>query len=476
MPVSDQNQEYQKNIKKWQLGQDAVDGSSAVKSRSESGSGGITGTRYLPMPNAEDGSSENIARYNSYKLRASYVNVTGMTKTGMAGMVFRQPPVLELPVTIDYLAKSTDGGALTISQLAKSIVSDCLVYGRSGLLTDYPVSPSDLTKAQITELSIRSNILRYSAENIINWRTIKVGGIKKLSMVVLAEPTEKLSEDGFSFDSVIYHRVLRLVEGIYVQELYNEDDEIISFDGVTQIIPRKADGSAWGEIPFTFVGTNDNDEGVDNAALYDIAEINISHYRNSADYEESSFIVGQPTPYITGLTQSWVDSVLNGKVTLGSRAAVLLPDQANMGLIQADPNQMPINGMEQKEAQMVKLGARLIADQSGKETVLGVRVRYAGQNSILSGIIGNVEDALDRSLAWALEFMGGTGEASIKLNRKFYDAEINPQELMANIQLLDRGIIAESDMRARLRKVNILEHDRTDEDIDEETGSASPLA
>ena len=137
---------------------------------------------------------------------------------------------------------------------------------------------------------------------------------------------------------------------------------------------------------------------------------------------------------------------------------------------------MPLKGMELKEDQMVKLGARLISDQGGNESVVGVQVRFAGQNSILSGIIGNVEDALNRSFAWALEFMGGTGDASIKLNRKFHDADINPQELMANIQLLDRGIIAKSDMRARLRKVSILEHDRTDEVIEEETGTVDPLA
>ena len=478
MPVSDQHPEYSNSLMKWQLVEDACAGSDAIKSRGVSdGGGSITGTRYLPMPNPEDLSTENRARYEDYKLRANFFNATGMTKTGMLGMVFRLPPVMELPPTIDYLQKSTDGGALTLEQLSKGVISDCLVTGRSGLLTDYPVAPPGLTQAEISRLNLRANILRYPAQSVINWRTIKEGGIKKMSLVVLAEPTEKLSEDGFSFESVVYHRVLRLINGVYVQELWDEDDEIVDFgEGVTRLVPRKADGSIWNEIPFTFVGTADNDEKVDKAALYDIAEENVSHYRNSADYEESSFMVGQPTPFITGLTQSWVDGVLDGKVTLGSRAAVMLPADANMGLIQADANQMPIKGMEHKEAQMVKLGARLIEDRGGNETVVGVQVRFAGQNSIMSSIVGNVEDALNRSLAWALEFMGGTGDVSIKLNRKFHDADINPQELMANIQLLDRGIIGKSDLRARLRKVNIIEHDRTDESIDEEAGTVDPLA
>ena len=131
----------------------------------------------------------------------------------------------------------------------------------------------------------------------------------------------------------------------------------------------------WDEIPFAFIGSVNNDETVDKAPLYDIAEINVSHYRNSADYEESSFLVGQPTPAFSGLTQSWVDQNMSGGVAFGSRSAILLPENGNAMLLQAGENQMPLKGMEIKEDQMVKIGTRIIQDQSGIETAEAAKHR-----------------------------------------------------------------------------------------------------
>jgi hypothetical protein len=62
--------------------------------------------------------------------------------------------------------------------------------------------------------------------------------------------------------------------------------------------PKRGDGEAWNYIPFTFVGSVNNDETPDLPPLYDLAVLNVAHYRNSADYEESCYMVGQPTPYL----------------------------------------------------------------------------------------------------------------------------------------------------------------------------------
>jgi hypothetical protein len=78
-------------------------------------------------------------------------------------------------------------------------------------------------------LQLRATILPYPAESIINWRTQNIGGVKRLSLVVLREPTMKYSDDGFEAIECIYHRVLRMEDGIYVQNLYDENNELISF-------------------------------------------------------------------------------------------------------------------------------------------------------------------------------------------------------------------------------------------------------
>ena len=59
------------------------------------------------------------------------------------------------------------------------------------------------------------------------------------------------------------------------------------------------------------------------------------------------------------------------------------------------------------------------------------------------------------------------------INDDFYDKSIDAQMLMAKIQLLDRGVIAKTDLRASLRKAGEVE--RTDEEIEAEAEDVSGI-
>ena len=56
------------------------------------------------------------------------------------------------------------------------------------------------------------------AEDIINWRIEKVGANHVLSLVVLKECAQQVTEDGFGTQEVDQYRVLRLAGGVYVIE------------------------------------------------------------------------------------------------------------------------------------------------------------------------------------------------------------------------------------------------------------------
>jgi hypothetical protein len=484
MPVTDTHKLYDKRLPDWLLVRDCVAGSSAIKARADSGASTTTttgrgnamsslaGTRYLPPPNADDFSEENQQRYAAYRKRASFANFTGNTRDGFLGMVFRQALALNLPTQVEYLTDNATGGGLSLSQLAQDAVGDTLQTGRYGLLTDYPTAPENLTVEQVRRLGLQANILPYVAESIINWRTAVVDGVRRLSLVVLCEPVEVVQDDGFGVVCEKQYRVLMMIEGVYHQQVFNKDSVPIT----QAITPRKFDGSLWAVIPFQFIGTNNNDETPDKACLYDIAEVNIAHYRNSADFEESSFMVGQPTPWAAGLTQAWVDKAMKGGVMIGSRAVVVLPVGGSFGIAQAEPNQMPSKGMEAKEGQLVKIGANIIRDTSGDMRVDQVKIVHAGRTSKLGTLAGNVQDALTQSVTWALEFMGGEPvDDMVTVNREFFDSRIDPQEILAGVALLDRGLIAKVDVRTRLRKTEWIGATRTDEDIDGELEGESPI-
>lgn len=461
MPVSTPNSLYDASKSAWELVRDCVKGSEAVKAKK---------TKYLPKPNADECTPENDSRYSAYVIRASFVNFTGHTKEGFMGMISRRESEKELSTSIEYMLENANGSGGSLDELVHRTISELLEVARQGLLTDFPQS-SGGTVAQTNGL--RASIKSYPAESIINWKEIVVSGETVLKWVVLQETIGKPKEgDPFVSESENQFRVLMLDDsGFYIQKIFDKDGIQVGED----IIPTKSDKSRWDEIPFVFAGAIDNNPIPDKSPIYDLAEINIAHYRNSADFEESSFMVGQPTPTLMGLTQSWVDDVLKGGVQLGSRTVLMGPEGASAGLIQANPNQMPVMGMEAKEKQMVKIGAKVITDSSGVETAEAAKIRFAGQNSKLGLIVKNTELAYLKSLGWADEFMGGDGENVLVINKEFYDRTIDPQIVTAQIMAMDRNIITKKDIRDNMRKGGLIDPMRTDEDIDAEAGDLDPL-
>lgn len=484
MPVQEQNKEYNQNLYKWQLVRDVCEGSRAVKSARAidpeiaTNFMGEEGTLYLPPPNPEDLSQSNRLRYRSYKMRASFVNFTAHTKDALVGMVFRKDTIINLPPGIDEIKMNANGRGDSLETMLKRSLDEVTMTGREGLLVDFPPVPPGATRADIGD--IYPTITKYNAESIINWRYDVIGGRTKLSMVVLKEE-KKHFEDEFSFSCEPQYRVLLLDDiGRYVQRLYDSDGKLLGYmdsekNFIGETIPLDSQGSPFSEIQFFFLGSVNNDAKPDKSLIYDLAEVNIAHYRNSADYEESCFFVGQPTPVLAGLTQAWVEDMLKGQVELGSRAAIPLPEGGSATLLQAAPNSMPKEGMEMKEKQMVQIGAKIISDGGGVETAEAAKIRFAGQNSKLGTAVKNIEEGYKKALQSVMAFAGAQGEIELELNTEFYDKTIDPQLLMAKIQLMDRGVIASDDVRNHLRKLGEISEDRTNEEIDNEVGEMAPF-
>jgi hypothetical protein len=461
MPASDHHPEYDANLPLWQTVRACVAGSSAIKAGR---------TKYLPKPSPEDDSHENSLRYDDYLMRANFVNFTGSTVDGMLGMAFRKDPEIMLQAEIEYLVENANGAGLSLEQMAKGAVSDTLQTGRYGFLTDYPAAPEGLSSAEVTALQLRANIKPYRPESIPNWDTEIIGAVERLSSVSLIEDHKSYSPDGFSYSIKKYTRVLSIIDGLYVQMLYDDDDNVIEY-----MEPRNSSGARWNYIPFEFAGSINNNPKPDKAPTYDIAEINLAHFRNSADFEDSSYMVGQPWPIFTGVNQTTADRINKSGVRMGSRAPAVLNEGADAKLLQPSDNTMPERGMELKEKQIVKLGGRIIQDSSGTETAEAAKIRFAGQNANLYTVVSNVEAAIERSLEHVMKFMGGTGDNIFELNKSFYDKTVDPQLIMARIALLDRGVIAQSDLQDKLREEGEIDGERTNEEIDGEAESADVM-
>jgi hypothetical protein len=338
------------------------------------------------------------------------------------------------------------------------------------LLVDYPVADEGLTQEQVRALGLKANVVPYDCEQVVNWKTDAVNGRKLLTKIVLAE-NYSVAADEFEHDTDVQYRVLRLRQEGYSQQIYRDEEPYTE-----EFFPTKSDGTRWTEIPAMFVGAKNNDATIDDAPMADIAEVNIAHYRNSADYEESCFIVGQPTLFVTTSlsAEQWEESNPDG-IKLGSRAGHLLGESGSATLLQPNANSLVLEAMKAKESQMVAIGARIITDRGSNETAEGARIRFASENSVLGDIVGNLSQALQKCIMWCGEFMGVSEESMVRINKEFYDKSVDPQLIMSMIQLMDRQIISDQDIFDRLRSAGIIEGDRTLEDVQDELEDLPPV-
>lgn len=457
--------ELAKVIEDYQKIDDCMGGPARIKA---------AGTVYLPKPDPTDTSDGANRRYDNYKKRAVFYGVVAGTLNGLTGQVFQREPVSEIQNELDPIEADATGAGVTLRQLAKRNLALNLTKGRAGVFVDYP-DTEGTTVADIQSGRIRPTIEVIEPQHVINWRTYKDGALTKYSLVVIAEQWP-FADDGFEIKYACQFRVLELTDaGYYRVSIWREENNPTAWDGHGSIsdhkefkpaeayYPTGPDGEAIKEIPFMFTGPENNDAGVDLPPFAALVELNLSHYRNSADYEEACFVMGQPTFWASGLTEAWYNDVLKGQLRFGSYGGIPLPPNAAVGLLQMAPNTLPKEAMEMKERQMVAIGAKLVEQKTVQRTATEASQDKASETSFLAAAADNTSAAMEWALKWCGFFMDmgepGDIELEYKLNTNFAMMNLSAADRAELIKEWQAGAVTFGEMRAVLRQTGVATED-----------------
>ncbi|AZU97871.1 coil containing protein [Vibrio phage LP.2] len=483
--VATTHPEYDCNICRWIQVDDVVE--AKVKEK---------GTTYLPKPNSQidkcapdqrayyEGDyfneagynyacamyqrdvTHNNTRYGQYKERALFYNFTKRTKDGMIGAIFRKDPKVMLPDELQYLTTNVDGNNTDLDQQSRVVLDQVLRKGREFLLVDMPAMQGDVSQAD--NQSAKPYIQKYDAQNVINWRVQNLNGVMRVVMVVLREFVDVQDRNLFDHEYECQYRVLMInTDGYYEQRIYKEDDNF-------EVIPIRVNGQQLTYIPGYFIGSEENDYSVDAAPLYDLSEVNIAHYRNSADNEESSFICGQPTLVLSpsrdlGSPQQFAEANPNG-VMIGSRSGINMGEGGSAAMLQAAENNLAKQNMLDKEQQAIAIGAQLITP-TVNQTAEAARIQQGADTSVLAAVAKNVSDAYTDALNMCGRFLGIvpiddiSEEIEYELNTDFFLEILTPQERAQWVAEINTSILPKSAYYDRLRKTGQIKADATDEDI-----------
>lgn len=457
MSVNTQHPQYANFRDVWLTTRAASAGEKAVKDR---------GKTFLPgfVPKDDE-------RYAQYKKRAYFMGVTGRTKASLVGMIFRKPAEVELPPRIQSMADNIDGAGQSIEQLAKEAAGDLLETGRHVFLVDYPQTDADIDAETEARMGLRPTIASYPAEALINWRYEGVNGRQQLTLAVLQEEVDVNEWDEFTHDTETRYRVLRLRDGVYTQQLYDDNEQPMG----EEYAPTMAGGGTFNYIPLHIAGAENNKPDIDMPPLYDLAIVNIAHYQTTADHRENLFIHGQLTLGITS-DMGWdqFQAANPGGVKVGARSGHFLGSNGGLHSVTAPESSSLRVALQDLEQQMVMIGARLVQRGGQAETAEAARINASAEASTLDTVTSNLSDALQAALVDVARFAGEPDEQIVyRLNTEFWEFGLSAQQLSAVIQARQTGVIAPVDALTMIRKGSLtLSDDRTNEDIQEDVAGA----
>jgi hypothetical protein len=340
---------------------------------------------------------------------------------------------VQFPAAIADQLQDIDLSDSPLLATAMRILQEVLVVGRTGVLVDRGISGE------------RPYWVRYAAEQIINWKTQQVNGDSVLSRVVLRESADlPVQGDPYAARTVEQLRVLELIEGVYTVTIFRRP-EIGNGNGVSpwvaaeEMIPTRR-GDPLTFIPFSFFGPSSIRPDVERPPLLDLVDVNLSHYRSSADLEHGRHYCGLPTPWASGVKT-------DSGIKLGPSTVWILNDpQARAGILEFQGTGLGAieKALTEKERMMAVLGGRLLESRvAGVEAADTVRMRHSGEHAVLKTTALAVGLGLTKLLRWHAWWEGHepTTEQPIGLtfNQDFFETRLSADEVRTLVLALQAG-------------------------------------
>lgn len=452
MAVDALHPQYSAALPQWEKCRDAAAGEEAVH---------LKGEKYLPKL-----SEQTTEEYAAYKCRALYYNGTGRTVDGLTGLIFRRPPTMDIPESVAYLQDDIDTAGTPLLVMCEKVAEDLTKLGRVGLLTDYPPTVGIRTLADERAAGARPFVKIYPAESIINWRVERVGNQSMLTLVVLKE-IAAVAKDDFESVGEDRWRVLKLVDRRYMVEVWKKAEKTAT--GVQQFVlaeqpytPMMAN-RPMNFIPFAITGPMGIDADVAKSPILDLANVNLSHYRSTADYEHGLHFTALPTPIVTGHTFDTGETMALGsskvKAFDNPQAKAFFLEFQGEGLSNISKR------LEEKEQMMVSLGARMLASQQkGVEAAETAAIHRSAENSVLASLSNGASAAISKALTWCAMWVGVQEPVKVELNTDYLPTGMSAQELTSMVDSWQKGAISHETLYDNLQRGEIAQQGVSFED------------
>ena len=415
---------------------DCYKGTDAIKRTSNMFSADISGVdkEYLPMLSGQD-----RQQYDSYKNRAVFYGAMSRTVTALVGAIDRKPPQIKNGEALEPFMNDVTGTGVSLAEFLKDVEEEVMISGRAVVCIDRKNSQDN-----------RPYLVWYKSEDCTNWFSEDFTDFdKRLSGMVFRESYYKKDpENKFNQTQADQYREFELdsagntVVNLWRNVAGNEDSATQGRYEIVETYQMTRRGKQLGFIPCVPVVADGSPFDLPKPPLLDLVDVNIAHYRNSADYEHGMHWTALPTPVLTGLQGK------DNKISIGSGSAIILPDPSSSAkFLEFSGTGLGVikTAMDHKESMMSMLGGRMLSSRMDQSTSAEVaRINYSGDTAALCNLSRSMSRGFTRLLRMVSYWdnLKGSDKVEVFLNEDFVDTKLAGKDITALMSAYQGGAMS----------------------------------
>lgn len=433
-------------MEQWPMIRAIVAGTSAMRA---------AGEKFLPRWPNED--------QESYKSRLSVATLYpafARTVSVMASKPFSKNIVFseDTPPNILEWSENIDLQGRNLHAFASDVMNDCIAYGVSGVLVDYPKADGVHTKADEKATGVRPYFTRYAPGTVLGWRVEKRAGADVLIQLRLLETV--VEHDG-EFGEKVVEQVRVLYQGAWqvFRKIEGKEDWFLFDEGTTTI----------NEIPFVFFYGLRKTIGVGESPLLELAYQNVEHWQSGSDQQTILHVARVPILTIIGADD-------DTQITVGASSAVKLPVGANMMFVEHSGAAIAAGreSIKDLEERMRQTGAELLVFKPGLTTATQVTSENEANKCTLQRISEVFEDSLDQCLQFMAAWVGESEGGHVSLFNDFGAASLSDASAQLLLQANQSGKLSDESLVSEWKRRGILSPDLEWEDEQDRISEQGP--
>ena len=380
-----------------------------------------------------------------------------------AGLILRKPVQFQPqetggevdPYWEDVFAENCDGFGTDINAFARRLAISSLLYGHAGVLCDFSArEPAPNLQAQ-RESGNAPYFIEVDAKQIIGWR---MEGDSPLSPVQQVRISEMVTVPFGEFGERVIRQIRVHERGSY--RVYRRSNDEASDTSGWYIYEQGT--TSLDVIPLSVTYSQKIAEFTSKPPLLSIANLNISHAQRNADLQHSLHVSAMPIMVLKGFDDA------DDPVGLSVNNAILLPPEGDCFMVEpaSQSFQAQSDYLNKLEEQMSSLGiSTLFSQKMGAETAESKRLSRTDSDSLLSIVSKDLEQALQRAIDIAAEFMS-LEPPKVVLSRDFNLQELDAQQVSSYMQLWQNNAITQQTLLEMMKQGEILPNIDVEEEVE----------